>query len=257
MRVLARLFQLFFAINRRVVRSLEYRMPAGFVCNLHALHELVATEALNAAPGQTALDVGAGTQTPFLRHADSALGNRVVALDILPGDLALNADTPLKIVADCGRDLPICDAAVDTVVARSFLKHLADTEAFIAECARVIRPGGGLIAVFPCRYAQFAIINRMLPNRVTNTLLRMFQPGRAGELEFPAYYDRLYYARIERILAAHGFVLEKVALRYYQSAYYDFFLPLYVPFVLYDLAVFALGLKNLCCQMMMVARRRR
>ncbi|MCB1967952.1 MAG: hypothetical protein KDI64_18460, partial [Candidatus Accumulibacter sp.] len=86
-------------------------------------------------------------------------------------------------------------------------------------------------------------------------LLRWFQPERAGDLGFPAYYDRLYYAQIERTLAKHGFTLELVALRYYQSTYYDFFLPLYLVFVLYDLAVFALGSKNLCCQMFVVARR--
>ncbi|MCP5228903.1 methyltransferase domain-containing protein [Accumulibacter sp.] len=255
MRVLAKLLYIFFAMNRRIVRSFEYRMPAGFVCNLHALNDRVVAETLTTADNQIVLDIGAGTRTPFVQQVDPTLGNRIIALDILADDLALNPDTPLKIVADCGRGIPIKTAATDMVVTRSFLEHLPDTGAFVAECARVIRPGGLFIAVFPCRYSPFALINRMLPNRIANTLLRWFQPERAGDLGFPAYYDRLYYAQIERTLAKHGFTLELVALRYYQSTYYDFFLPLYLVFVLYDLAVFALGSKNLCCQMFVVARR--
>jgi SAM-dependent methyltransferase len=256
MRFLAQLLQRFFALNRRLVRSLEYRMPAGFVCNLHLLHDQLVADLLSSAQGQMVLDIGAGTRTPFVRHVDPALGNRVVALDILADDLELNADTALKIVADCRRGMPVRTAAVDMVVTRSFLEHLADTEAFIAECARVIRPEGCFVGVFPCRYAPFALINRILPNRVANMLLRWFQPDRAGDLGFPAFYDRLYYDGIERILAKHGFAMELVALRYYQSTYFDFFVPLYLPFVLYDLAVFALGRKNLCCQMFIIARRR-
>ena len=44
-------------MNRRIVRSFEYRMPAGFVCNLHALNDRVVAETLAMADNQVVLGV--------------------------------------------------------------------------------------------------------------------------------------------------------------------------------------------------------
>ena len=38
--------------------------------------------------------------------------------------------------------LPLADGAVDLVVSSQVVEHLWDQDAFVAECARVLRPGG-------------------------------------------------------------------------------------------------------------------
>ena len=47
--------------------------------------------------------------------------------------------------------LPLADAAVDLVVCSQVVEHLWDQDAFVAECARVLRPGGGLVVTTPNR----------------------------------------------------------------------------------------------------------
>ncbi len=48
-------------------------------------------------------------------------------------------------------DLPLADASVDLVVNFQVIEHLWDQAAFIAECRRVLRPGGELLISTPNR----------------------------------------------------------------------------------------------------------
>ena len=47
--------------------------------------------------------------------------------------------------------LPLADAAVDLVVSSQVVEHLWDQDRFVAECARVLRPGGRLVVTTPNR----------------------------------------------------------------------------------------------------------
>ncbi len=47
--------------------------------------------------------------------------------------------------------IPFEDASFDVVFANSAFEHVQPIREIITECARVLRPGGRLIAVFPCR----------------------------------------------------------------------------------------------------------
>ncbi len=61
---------------------------------------------------------------------------------------------------------------------------------------------------------------------------------------------------MHRLLEDNGFEIVHRELRYYQSIYYTFFVPLYLLMVLYDLIVWKLGVENLACQMLFVARKK-
>ncbi len=43
---------------------------------------------------------------------------------------------------------------------------------------------------------------------------------------------------------------------YYQSQYFDFFVPLYLVSALYEALIQALGVKNLCAYLLIVARKK-
>ncbi len=47
--------------------------------------------------------------------------------------------------------LPVATATADLVVSSQVVEHLWDQDAFVAECARVLRPGGSLVVTTPNR----------------------------------------------------------------------------------------------------------
>lgn len=76
-------------------------------------------------------------------------------------------------------DLPLDDASVDVVVNFQVIEHLWDQSAFVAECHRVLRPGGVLLM--------------STPNRIT------FSPGRDTPLN-PFHTRELNAAELTELL---------------------------------------------------------
>ena len=116
-----------------------------------ALHrharDLVATiPPLAAGSRRTVVDVaaGAGTLLPVLQRVAGPDGV-VLALDRSLGMLRrAPADVP-RIQADAAR-LPLADTSADVVVLAFVLFMLPDARVAVAEVARVLRPGGWLLA---------------------------------------------------------------------------------------------------------------
>lgn len=95
--------------------------------------------ALGLPKGSTVLDLAAGTGD-FCRLL-GAVGHRPVGVDFSAGMLAAaRTDAPL-VQADILR-LPVADGAADGVTCGFALRNLVDLDAFFAELARVVRPGG-------------------------------------------------------------------------------------------------------------------
>lgn len=86
----------------------------------------------HAAPGRV---IGVDPSAGFLRVAEQALGDRV---ELMEGDAA---------------HLPVADASVDAAVAALVLNFVPDVPAALAECRRVLRPGG-VMAGYVWDYAE-------------------------------------------------------------------------------------------------------
>jgi len=116
------------------------------------IEQVIARAALK--PGERALDLGAGTGSVALRAATLvAPGGRVTGLDISSEMLALSR----RRAEDLGLDnisfregraeaIPSADAAFDVALASLSLMYVIDRAAAAMEIARVIRPGGRLVA---------------------------------------------------------------------------------------------------------------
>ena len=89
------------------------------------------------------LDAGAGTGAAS--RALAAQPARPIAMDLSFGMLAWDAARPPGAVADI-RALPLAAQSVDDAVAAFVLNHLTDSDAGLAELARVTCPGGGVLA---------------------------------------------------------------------------------------------------------------
>ena len=84
-------------------------------------------------------------------------------------------------------DLPLPSASVDVVVNFQVIEHLWDQGQFVAECLRVLRPGGVLLM--------------STPNRIT------FSPGLDTPVN-PFHTRELNAAELTELLESAGFVIE-------------------------------------------------
>jgi|GEM_PF-673352 SAM-dependent methyltransferase len=253
-----RLVSRFFAFNRRLSFALEERLPAGFRHHLHTLYKYQVADLLNRRPHQIVIDVGGGKECPFLPFVDDPGGHVLVALDIAEGELRQNTRVDLRVVADATLSgLPLRDGSADLVVSRSLAEHLRDTRAYFANCARALRPGGTMVHAFPCRFAPFALVNRVLPTPLVRRLIAYLLPEWAaeGNYGFVAYYDQCYYSAIKDLLRANGLTNDRFVFTYYQSMYFTPFFPLFCVMVSYDLLLWALGIRNLASGMLVIAER--
>ncbi|RBY93070.1 demethylmenaquinone methyltransferase [Blastococcus sp. TF02A-30] len=100
-------------------------------------------EALGARPGQTVLDVAAGTAVSTVEL--TAGGVTAIACDFSQGMLRAGAARRVPKVAGDAMALPLADESVDGVVISFGLRNVADPDAALREFSRVTRSGGTLV----------------------------------------------------------------------------------------------------------------
>jgi ubiquinone/menaquinone biosynthesis C-methylase UbiE len=128
------------------------RYDEGWLGQLHhQIADRTADLALTCipAPGRI-LDVGCGTGYLLGRLAARAPQAEVLAgIDAAPAMIevatAAGADARLSFVVGTAERLPWPEASFDLVVSTTSFDHWADQRARLAECARVLAPGGCLV----------------------------------------------------------------------------------------------------------------
>ena len=100
-------------------------------------------DALALRPGQTVLDVAAGTAVSTVELA--AGGVHAIACDFSQGMLRAGAARAVPKVAGDAMALPLADESVDGVVISFGLRNVADPDGALREFHRVTRPGGTLV----------------------------------------------------------------------------------------------------------------
>jgi SAM-dependent methyltransferase len=106
----------------------------------------VAVAALAELRPRRLLEVGPGTGA-FAARCAAELGCEVVAVDSSPAMVAATAAAGVEAMLGDVQQLPFRDGAFDAAVAAWMLYHVPDRDRAIGELARVLRPGGRLIAV--------------------------------------------------------------------------------------------------------------
>jgi demethylmenaquinone methyltransferase / 2-methoxy-6-polyprenyl-1,4-benzoquinol methylase len=101
-------------------------------------------EALALNGGSLVLDLGCGTGD-FCRDL-AAYGYRAIGIDFSAGMLAA-ADTSAPLLRGDAAALPFPARSIDGIVCGFALRNFVELDAVIAECARVLRPGGRIAAL--------------------------------------------------------------------------------------------------------------
>ena len=110
-----------------------------------------AVAALGPAASGEVLDLCAGTLDFTVMLLENGV-SRVTAIDFSTGMLdrgraKLAADAPVDVVAADARDLPLPDHSVDGILCGFGLRNVPEVERALAECKRVLRPGGRLVVL--------------------------------------------------------------------------------------------------------------
>ncbi|HVC23079.1 MAG TPA: methyltransferase domain-containing protein [Candidatus Dormibacteraeota bacterium] len=106
----------------------------------------VALSALAWVKPRRLLEVGSGTGA-FAASCSRELSCQVVALDSSAAMVAATGAAGVEALLGDVQDLPFPDGTFDAAVAAWMLYHVADRDLAISELARVLRPGGRLVAI--------------------------------------------------------------------------------------------------------------
>jgi SAM-dependent methyltransferase len=92
------------------------------------------------------LEVGSGKGNLALRVAEE-IGCELIGLDSSAAMVSASSALGILTIKGDIRDLPFPDASFDAVVAAWMLYHVSPLEQGLSELARVLRPGGRLVAI--------------------------------------------------------------------------------------------------------------
>jgi SAM-dependent methyltransferase len=134
-----------------VVRR-EYATEAGLRARVAAYAGVygpdawdVAVDAVREASPHRLLEVGCGWGE-FAARVAGELGTELVAVDLSPRMVELARARGVDARVGDVQELPFEDGAFDCAVANWMLYHVPDLERALGELARVLRPGGRLVA---------------------------------------------------------------------------------------------------------------
>ncbi len=163
-----------------------------------------------AAPA-VMLEVGGG-RSPLLSAADARSSGieRYLVNDVSQAELdRLPPDRERALFDIQVGPPPNADYAgqCDLVIAHMVFEHLADPAAAWAAMYRLLRPGGIAVSFHPVLFSPPFVINRLLPERLTRRVLRLFFERRNADdhPKFPALYrwcrasQRFMTDRLDRI----------------------------------------------------------
>ncbi|CAA7612129.1 bifunctional 2-polyprenyl-6-hydroxyphenol methylase/3-demethylubiquinol 3-O-methyltransferase UbiG [Magnetospirillum sp. UT-4] len=151
-------------------------------------------------PALHILDVGCGTGVNA--QALAAKGHRLFGIDVSPVAVERYVAAGFEAtVADITAGFGVPEGQFDLVFASEVIEHVADTEAFLAECLRALKPGGRLVLSTPN--------SAFWPMRLLGLAGRT-----ATEIQHPGHLRFFSRRGLESAVAAAGFAEVAVAARH-------------------------------------------
>jgi 2-polyprenyl-3-methyl-5-hydroxy-6-metoxy-1,4-benzoquinol methylase len=201
------------AFRGRFVRMFDRAMEQNLAC----IDSLLA-----ARPGAVLLDLGCDDGANTARFAAAARAAETHGLELIEerGELAVRQGIQVRI-GDLDQRFPYDDGSFDVVVSNQVIEHLCDTDNFVRESYRVLRPGG-LAVVSTENLASWHNIGALMfgwqPFSLTNVSDRRLGIGnplaihRGEQLTLSSWQHVRVFAHrgLRELYEAHGFIVETI-----------------------------------------------
>ncbi len=205
----------------------------------------------HVATGALVMDAGCGPGRIF-RYRPRRRARLIVGLD-RSDSVRENRNVNRRLRGDLAA-LPFPDAAFDVVISAHVLEHVERPEAVFAELARVLKPGGRLLALTPNRWHYVPLLARLLPQGMHVALNRA--RGLREDDVFPTQYRANTAGRVRELLAKAGLEVERLDLFETEPEYLAFHPLAYAAGVAYERLVKRFdALASLRVNIMLVARK--
>ncbi len=160
-------------MDRRLLRRFlaEYPFqPATAVWRAAEIAELARV----ALPPGLGLDLGCGDGRLTRILSEEMGGLRLVGLDVDPleTELARRENIYARVHTASAERIPEADAAFDFVVSVSVMEHIPQIDGVLADVARVLKPGGHLVATVPSAGFHNCLRGPLLPGASRAEYLR-------------------------------------------------------------------------------------
>lgn len=168
------------------------------------------------------LDIGSG-RVPTVLPADRPSGLTYVGLDLSAAELAEAGpgsydETVVGSVADA---VPELEGRFDLAVSWQVLEHVKPLPDALRNIHGYLKPGGEFVALFSGSWSAFAVVNRVLPDRIGLPLVaKLNRREQMNRPVFPAHYDKCWYSALEGMLAPWSSV--SVTPLYQGARYFSF-----------------------------------
>ncbi len=148
--------------NRAYYNEFSARYDQHRHVGYHALIDRLETAVVEPlARGKAALEAGCGTG--LILQNVQRVAARAVGVDLSPGMLSHARGRGLEVVEGSVTDLPFDDGEFDLSYSFKVLAHVEDIGRALSEMARVVRPGGHVLAEFYNPWSLRGLVKRWKP----------------------------------------------------------------------------------------------
>lgn len=181
---------------------------------------------LGLSEGKSVLEIGAGRAPLFSKAEISEHNIDYNANDISETELLAMLEPLPYFAFDASKSIPeSLEGKFDLIFSKMVQEHVSGTVEFYKNIARMLKPGGIVLNFHPVLYAFPFIVNRLLPEGLSDPLLYAIRKDRTRDRspKFPALYDQCVISRaVRERLSSQGFS-EIHQLPFYGHGYYRAF----------------------------------
>lgn len=163
--------------------------------------------------GGHVLEVGCGTGLVLERLEQ--ISGKVTGIDLSHGMVAKAGQRGLAVAQASATDLPFADDTFDCAVSFKVLAHIPPIHETLAECARVVRPGGHLVLEFYNKHSMRHMVKLLKPAQKVATS--------TTDDQVYTRYDSL--AEIRNYLPAGVRIVKSVGIRCLAPTYHFYNAP--------------------------------